>query len=93
MTSNETHFSNYAGGTVQFLSTVSTILFGKHVIRESLASEINRLDAHEILLITPYSMKSSEISDLLKTVLKDSTINHISVSAEHVPLGVLADVL
>ena len=93
MTSNETHFSTYAGGTIQFLPTVSTILFGKHVIRESLASEIDRLGAHEILLITPYSMKSSEISDLLKTVLKDSTINHISVSAEHVPLEVLADVL
>ena len=93
MTSNGTHFSTYPGGTIQFLPTVSTILFGTNVIRESLATEINRLGAHEILLITPYSMKSSEISHLLKTVLKDSTINHISVSAEHVPLEVLADVL
>ena len=93
MISNGIHFSPFESGTIQFLPTVSTILFGTNVIYESLASEINRLDAHEILLITPYSMRCSEISDLLKTVLKDSAVKHISVSAEHVPLEALVDVL
>ncbi len=93
MTSNEIHFGDFQSGTIQFLPTVSSILFGTNVIRESLVSEISRLDAHKILLMTPYSMRSSGISDLLKTVLKDSAVEHIAVSAEHVPLEVLADIL
>ena len=63
------------------------------MIEESLASEINRLNAHDVLLITPHSMMSSEISNLLKTVLRDAKVNHIPVSAEHVPLEVLTNVL
>ena len=93
MISNRVRFGGIEGGTVQFLPTVSTILFGKNVIEESLASEINLTGAHEILLITPNSMKSSKIVELIKSLLKDLTVNQISVSAEHVPIEALLNLI
>ena len=93
MISNRVRFGDIEGGTVQFLPTVSTILFGKNVIEESLASEINLTGAHEILLITPNSMKSSKIVELIKSLLKDLTVNQISVSAEHVPIEALLNLI
>ena len=85
--------SEFEGGAVQFLPTVSTILFGRDVIRDSLKPEVDRLDAHEVLLLTPYSLRFSKITDVIKGVLKGLTVNQVSVSAEHVPLDTLADVL
>ena len=93
MISYRVRFGGIEGGTVQFLPTVSTILFGKNVIEESLASEINLTGAHEILLITPNSMKSSKIVELIKSLLKDLTVNQISVSAEHVPIEALLNLI
>ena len=86
-------FNQFEGGTVQFLQTVSTISFGVGVVRRSIGETLEQIGADTVLLLTPRSIRAGNIVGIIKDALKGVTVDQISVSAEHVPVEVLADVL
>ena len=89
----EDQFNRFEGGTVQFLQTVSTISFGVGVVRRSIGETLEQIGADTVLLLTPRSIRAGNIVGIIKDALKGVTVDQISVSAEHVPVEVLADVL
>ncbi len=87
----EDPLSRFEGGTVQFLPTVSAISFGLDVVQKSIAATLEQIGAKTVLLLTPHSIRSGHIVGIIKDALKGITVDQISLSAEHVPVEVLAD--
>jgi alcohol dehydrogenase class IV len=74
-------------GLVQFVPTVERILYGAGVVQQHLASEVERLRAERVLLLTPRSLERSPVAEQVRSSLGRRHAGSFAAAFEHVPLA------
>jgi alcohol dehydrogenase class IV len=78
-------------GLIQFIPSVERILYGASTINEYLKSEVERLNAHRILLLAPRSLKDRSIFQQVLAILGKWLATSFTAAFEHVPLDAVIE--
>lgn len=73
-------------GVIQFVPTVERILYGAGTAEHQLGLELERLDCKRVLLLTPRSLESHEVTARARKALAKRLAERFTAAFEHVPL-------
>jgi len=79
----------YQAGVIQFLPTVERIVYGAGVI-DTLGSEIDRLGAHRVMILTARSLEDGPLMRRIVAHLGARHAGTLAAAFEHVPLESVA---